>query len=87
MTTAADPRAPLSLREILRRHERVVIIHTLQAYGGSRARAAQALQLSPCQLWRRMRALGMDFAALPAARTGRPRKTEEQASGPGQDRI
>lgn len=82
-----DTRPPLSLREILRRHERVVIIHTLQAYGGSRVRAAEVLQLSPCQLWRRMRSLGMDFAALPAVRTGRPRKVEEQASGPSQDRI
>jgi len=80
-----DSRPPLSLREILRRHERVVIIHTLQAYGGSRARAAEALQLSQCQLWRRMRSLDMDFAALPPARTGRPRK--ESAIEPSQDRI
>ena len=80
---------PLSLREILRRHERVVIIHTLQAYGGSRARTAEALNLTRTQLWRRMRSLNMDFAALPAPRTGRPRKvpTEEQPSGPSQDRF
>ena len=84
MSSPAGP-GELSLRENLRRHERVVIIYTLQAYGGSRTQAAKALQLSPCQLWRRMRALNMDFAALPAARTGRPRKTGEQSSGPGQD--
>lgn len=72
-------RTPLSLREILRRHERVVIIHTLQAYGGSRARAAEALKLTRSQLWRRMRSLGMDFSALPAFRTGRPRKSESAA--------
>lgn len=85
MSAVVEARLPLSLREILRRHERVVIIHTLQAYGGSRARAAEALQLTRSQLWRRMRNLGVDFAAVPSARTGRPRKSEEQASGPGQD--
>lgn len=69
-----NERVPLSLREVLRRHERVVIVQTLQANGFSRARAAEALQVTRKQLWRRMRALDMDFKALPVVRTGRPRK-------------
>jgi DNA-binding NtrC family response regulator len=64
----------LSLRELLRQHERLIIIRTLQACGLSRTRTAQALQVTRNQLWRRMRDLRMDFAALPAVLPGRPRK-------------
>lgn len=71
-----SPRPPVSLRDLLRQHERLIIVRTLQACDSSRTRAAAVLQLSRTQLWRRMRALRMDFAALPAERTGRPRRGE-----------
>ena len=67
------PTTPLSLREILQRQERVVIIRTLQACDFSRSRTAEILQVSRSQLWRRMRDLHMDTQALPVVRTGRPR--------------
>lgn len=70
----SESRPPASLRDLLWQHERLIIIRTLQACGLSRARTAAVLQLSRSQLWRRMRDLRMDLAALPAVRTGRPRK-------------
>jgi DNA-binding NtrC family response regulator len=63
----------MSLRDLLRQHERLIIIKTLQACGFSRARTALALQVSRTQLWRRMRALRMDQQALPVVLPGRPR--------------
>ena len=69
-----DPRPPMSLRDLLRQHERLIIVRTLQACGFSRTRTAETLQVTRCQLWRRMRALHMDFAALPVVLPGRPRR-------------
>ncbi len=69
-----EPRAPVSLRELLQQHERLIIVRTLQACGFSRARAAASLKLSRSQLWRRMKILGMDFDALPVFLPGRPRR-------------
>lgn len=69
-----ESRAPMSLRDLLRQHERLIIVRTLQACGFSRSRTAAVLQLSRAQLWRRMRDLHMDFAALPVVLPGRPRK-------------
>jgi DNA-binding NtrC family response regulator len=60
--------------ELLRQHERLIIVRTLQACGLSRTRTALALQLSRTQLWRRMRDLHLDLQALPVVLPGRPRK-------------
>jgi DNA-binding NtrC family response regulator len=67
-------RPPLSLRDLLRQHERLIIVRTLQSCGFSRSKTAEALQVTPNHLWRRMRDLRMDFAALPVVLPGRPRK-------------
>jgi DNA-binding NtrC family response regulator len=64
----------MSLRDLLRQHERLIIVRTLQACGFSRKRAAEALQLTRHQLWRRMRDLRMDLSALPVVLPGRPRR-------------
>jgi len=64
----------MSLRDLLRQHERLIIIKTLHSCGFSRSRAAEVLQVSRNQLWRRMRDLRMDFAALPVVLPGRPRR-------------
>ena len=69
-----ESRPSVSLRELLQQHERLIIVRTLQACGFSRARAAASLKLSRSQLWRRMRALHMDFDALPVVLPGRPRR-------------
>jgi DNA-binding NtrC family response regulator len=67
-------RPPLSLRDLLRQHERLIIVRTLQSCGLSRKRTAEVLGLTRNQLWRRMRDLRMDFAALPVVLPGRPRR-------------
>jgi DNA-binding NtrC family response regulator len=69
-----EARPPMSLQDLLRQHERLIIIKTLQSCGLSRARTAEVLQVSRNQLWRRMRALHMDLAALPVVLPGRPRR-------------
>jgi DNA-binding NtrC family response regulator len=69
-----EPRLPMSLRDLLRQHERLIIVRTLQACGFSRARTAQVLQVTRNQLWRRMRDLHMDFEVLPVVIPGRPRR-------------
>jgi DNA-binding NtrC family response regulator len=69
-----ETRAPMSLRDLLRQHERLIIVRTLQSCGFSRSRTALVLQLSRTQLWRRMRALHMELSVLPVVLTGRPRR-------------
>ena len=64
----------MSLRDLLRQHERLIIVRTLQSCGFCRSRTAAVLQLSRSQLWRRMRDLHMDLQALPVVLTGRPRR-------------
>jgi DNA-binding NtrC family response regulator len=72
----SEARAPLSLRDLLRQHERLIIVRTLQVCGMSRKRTAETLQVTRNQLWRRMRDLEMDFKALSATRPGRPRRRD-----------
>lgn len=72
----SETRQSLSLRDLLRQHERLIIVRTLQVCGMSRKRTAETLQVTRNQLWRRMRDLGMDFDALPATRPGRPRRRD-----------
>ena len=67
-------RAPMSLDEILRRYERLIIIQVLQANDFSRTKAARSLKVSRHNLWRRMMLLKIDFSEMPLVRTGRPRK-------------
>ena len=67
-------RAPMSLDEILKRYERLIIIQVLQANDFSRAKAARSLKVSRNNLWRRMQILKIDFSEMPMVRTGRPRK-------------
>jgi DNA-binding NtrC family response regulator len=67
-------RAPMSLDEILRRYERLIIIQVLQANDFSRSRAARSLRVSRHGLWRRMKSLKIDFSEMPMVRRGRPRK-------------
>lgn len=69
-----EQRPPVSLRDLLRQHERVIIVRTLQACGLSRKKTAQVLGVTRNQLWRRMRDLHMDLAALPVVLPGRPRR-------------
>ena len=68
-------RAPMSLDEILKRYERLIIIQVLQANDFSRSRAARSLRVSRHGLWRRMKALKIDFSEMPMVRRGRPRKS------------
>ena len=70
-------RAPLSLDEILRRYERLIIIQALQAHDFSRTKAARSLKVSRHNLWRRMQSLKIDFSEMPMFRTGRPRKESQ----------
>ena len=67
-------RAPMSLDEILKRYERLIIIQVLQANDFSRAKAARSLKVSRNNLWRRMKILKIDFSEMPMVRMGRPRK-------------
>jgi len=67
-------RTALSLDEILRRYERLIIIQALQANDFSRTKAARSLKVSRHNLWRRMQSLKIDFSEMPMFRTGRPRK-------------
>jgi DNA-binding NtrC family response regulator len=69
-----EQRVPLSLSDLLRQHERLIIVRTLQSCGFSRQKTAQVLGVTRNQLWRRMRDLNMDFEALPAVLPGRPRR-------------
>ena len=66
-------RPPTTLNELLRQHERLIIVRTLQACGFSRGRTAETLGLSRSQLWRRMRVLHRNAGELPVVITGRPR--------------
>lgn len=65
---------PKTLHELLAIHEKIIIIKTLQQHNFSRTHAAEALGVSRNYLWRRMRILHIDFAALPRTTPGRPRK-------------
>ena len=65
----------MSLDEILKRYERLIIIQVLQANDFSRAKAARSLKVSRNNLWRRMQILKIDFSEMPMVRTGRPRKS------------
>jgi|GEM_PF-2329219 len=67
------PKSPRTLAEIMSDYERVIIIQALQLNGFCRRRAAASLGLSRSGLWRRMRSLRIDSAALPRVRPG-PRK-------------
>ena len=69
-----DERVPLSLYEMLKRYERLLIIQSLQANDFSRVKTARSLKLTPKSLWRRMRSLAIDFSDMPTVRTGRPKK-------------
>lgn len=70
-----DPHpVPRTLHELLALHERIIIIKTLQQHDFSRTRAAASLGVSRNYLWRRMKILQIDFAALPRTTPGRPRK-------------
>jgi DNA-binding NtrC family response regulator len=67
-------RVPLSLYEMLKRYERLLIIQSLQANDFSRVKTARSLKLTPKSLWRRMKSLAIDFSDMPTVRTGRPKK-------------
>ena len=67
-------RAPMSLDEILKRYERLIIIQVLQANDFSRSKTARSLRVSRHGLWRRMKSLKIDFSEMPMVRRGRPRK-------------
>lgn len=69
-----DSRAPMSLDEILKRYERLIIIQVLQANDFSRDKAAKSLKVSRNNLWRRMKILKIDFSEMPMVRMGRPKK-------------
>jgi DNA-binding NtrC family response regulator len=64
----------MSLDEILRRYERLIIIQVLQANDFSRAKAARSLKVSRNNLWRRMKVLKIDLSEMPMVRMGRPKK-------------
>jgi len=68
------PRPTRTLYDLLALYERNVIIAAIAKNGFSRKRAAASLGLRPNHLWRRMRALGINFAELPRTTPGRPRK-------------
>lgn len=65
---------PRTLQELLALHERLILIQALQRHYFSRTKAAESLGITRNYLWRRMKILQIDFAALPRTTPGRPRK-------------
>lgn len=63
-----DARRPATLRELLRKHERLVILETLRRNRFSRERTAEILGLSLPTLWRRMRDLEITAADAPVVK-------------------
>ena len=75
LETLKQPRpVPRTLHELLALHERLILIQALQRHDFSRTKAAESLGVSRNYLWRRMKILHIDFAALPRTTPGRPRK-------------
>ena len=63
------PTRPPTLRDLLDRHERLIIVQTLQRNNYSRERTAAILGLSEVTLWRRMRRHGIEGDEAPVVRT------------------
>jgi DNA-binding NtrC family response regulator len=61
---------PRTLPQLLREHERVLLLTALQRCGYSRARAAAALGVSCRDFYRRVRRLGIDLRSLPVRSRG-----------------
>ena len=59
---------PPTLRDLLDRHERLIIVQTLQRNNYSRERTAAILGLSEATLWRRMRRHGIGGDEAPVVR-------------------
>ena len=53
--------APRTLAHIVDEAERQAVVEALRAYDGSRERVAEALDISPTTLWRKMTRLGVTF--------------------------
>ncbi len=70
---AALPR-PKNLPELVAAHERLLIIHTLTHFDGSRTKSAISLGVARKYLDRRMRLLKIDRVAIPGSPGGRPKK-------------
>jgi len=64
----------VSLKEHLRRHEKFIILQTLEANGYSRKRTATALGITPQSLWLRIGRLGITAEEAPVTRTGRKKR-------------
>lgn len=59
---------PRTLPQLLREHERVLILTALRRCDNSRARAAAVLGVSCRDFYRRVRRLGVDLASMPSPR-------------------
>lgn len=75
---ALAPRQPASLAEMMAAYERILLIKTIQACGGSRKEAAAVLRVRRGYLYSRVRRLKIDLAELPVRRPGRPRKDDSR---------
>ena len=73
MSWPIPARIPLTYRELMARHERLILIQAIQLNGGSRTRAAASLGMRRELLYARIRVLGIDLGQIPA-RVGRPPK-------------
>jgi DNA-binding NtrC family response regulator len=62
-----------TLKEHLRRHEKLIILQTLRANGFSRKMTAGALGITPQSLWLRINRLGITSEEAPVTRAGRRR--------------
>ncbi|HAW09763.1 MAG TPA: hypothetical protein DCX12_01575 [Chloroflexi bacterium] len=76
--SAPAPRQPASLAEMMAAYERVILIKTIQACGGSRKEAAALLRVRRGYLYSRLRCLKINLAELPVRRPGRPRKGDSR---------
>lgn len=74
--SSAPPGFPVEkgLRETLDFYEKLMILQTLQRASGNRTRAAELLQVSRVDLWRRMRRLKIDLQLIPRGKPGRKKK-------------
>lgn len=73
MSVLTEMRPMRTLPQLVADYERVIIIRTIQACGGSRTLAARSLGVKRRHLYTRIAQLKIDLRQLPA-RVGRPPK-------------
>ena len=76
----SPPRVPRSLPQLLADYERIIIIKSLQASGGSRSAAARTLGVRRQYLYARIRRLGVRLEEIPARSAGGAKAREQPRS-------